>query len=63
MRAAWVRADRAADEVLAVRQRPDPVPAAGEVRVRLAVAGINPRAGAAATHHRVHPVNDREAGR
>jgi NADPH:quinone reductase len=43
MRAAWYERTGPAGEVLVVGERPDPVPAAGEVRVRLAVAGINPR--------------------
>jgi NADPH2:quinone reductase len=43
MRAAWFERTGPADEVLIVGERPDPVPAPGEVRVRLAVAGINPR--------------------
>jgi NADPH2:quinone reductase len=42
MRAAWYERTGAAD-VLVVGELPDPVPAAGEVRVRVAVAGINPR--------------------
>lgn len=42
MRAAWY--ERTGDpDVLVVGELPDPVPAAGEVRVRIAVAGINPR--------------------
>ena len=43
MRAAWYERTGAAAEVLVVGERPDPVPAAGEVRVRVAAAGINPR--------------------
>jgi len=42
MRAAWY--ERTGDpDVLVVGELPDPVPAAGEVRVRVAAAGINPR--------------------
>jgi NADPH:quinone reductase len=43
MRAAWYERTGPAAEVLVVGELPDPVPAAGEVRVRVAVAGINPR--------------------
>ncbi|SHJ90915.1 NADPH:quinone reductase [Pseudonocardia thermophila] len=43
MRAAWYERTGPAAEVLVVGDRPEPVPAPGEVRVRLAVAGINPR--------------------
>jgi NADPH2:quinone reductase len=42
MRAAWYERTGGAD-VLVVGELPDPVPDAGEVRVRVAVAGINPR--------------------
>jgi len=42
MRAAWYECTGDPD-VLVVGELPDPVPAAGEVRVRVAVAGINPR--------------------
>lgn len=42
MRAAWYERTGDAD-VLLVGELPDPVPAAGEVRVRVVVAGINPR--------------------
>jgi NADPH2:quinone reductase len=43
MRAAWYERTGAAADVLVVGDRPDPVPAAGEVRVRLEAAAINPR--------------------
>lgn len=42
MRAAWYDANGAAREVLRVSELPDPVPAAGEVRVRVATSGLNP---------------------
>ena len=42
MRAAWYEQQGAADEVLVVGDMPDPHPAAGEVRIRVAVAGVNP---------------------
>jgi len=42
MRAAWYERNGAASDVLAVGERPDPEPGAGEVRVRVAAAGINP---------------------
>jgi NADPH2:quinone reductase len=43
MRAAWYERTGPAADVLVVGDRPDPAPAAGEVRVRLAAAAINPR--------------------
>jgi NADPH2:quinone reductase len=43
MRAAWYERTGPAADVLVVGDRPDPVPAAGEVRVRLAAAAVNPR--------------------
>lgn len=42
MKAAWYEKQGAAHEVLTVGEMADPQPAAGEVRVRLAVSGINP---------------------
>ena len=42
MRAAWYEQQGPADEVLLVGEMPDPHPAAGEVRIRVAVAGVNP---------------------
>lgn len=42
MRAAWYEKNGPAREVLVVGERPDPVPAAGEVRVRVRVSGANP---------------------
>jgi len=43
MRAAWYERTGPAAEVLVLGDRPDPQPAAGEVRVRLVAAGVNPR--------------------
>ncbi|MFC4950689.1 NADPH:quinone reductase [Pseudonocardia sp. GCM10023141] len=43
MRAAWYERTGAAADVLVVGERLDPHPGAGEVRVAVAVAGINPR--------------------
>jgi NADPH2:quinone reductase len=42
MRAAWYERNGAAREVLQVGELPDPQPAAGEVRVRVAASGLNP---------------------
>ncbi|WP_431103037.1 NADPH:quinone reductase [Roseateles noduli] len=42
MKAAWYEATGAAREVLKVGERPDPIPASGEVRVRLHFSGVNP---------------------
>ena len=42
MRAAWYQRNGAAAEVLVVGDLPDPLPAAGEVRVRLYASGVNP---------------------
>jgi len=42
MRAAWYEKQGPAREVLTVGEMPDPHPRAGEVRIRVAVSGINP---------------------
>jgi NADPH:quinone reductase len=42
MRAAWYEKQGSAREVLVVGEMPDPRPAAGEVRIRIAASGINP---------------------
>jgi NADPH:quinone reductase len=42
MRAAWYEKQGPAREVLMVGEMPDPIPAAGEVRIRIAASGINP---------------------
>ena len=42
MRAAWYERNGPAREVLTIDELPDPAPAAGEVRVRIAVSGLNP---------------------
>jgi NADPH2:quinone reductase len=42
MRAAWYEKQGPAREVLVVGEMPDPHPAAGEVRIRIASSGINP---------------------
>jgi NADPH:quinone reductase len=42
MLAAWYDRHGAAADVLQIGELPDPEPAAGEVRVRLAVSGVNP---------------------
>jgi NADPH2:quinone reductase len=42
MRAAWYEKQGPARDVLTVGDMPDPVPAAGEVRIRVASSGINP---------------------
>ena len=42
MKAAWYEKQGPAREVLVVGEMPDPIPAAGEVRIRISVSGINP---------------------
>lgn len=42
MKAAWYSRSGAASDVLQVGDLPDPVPAAGEVRVKLVTSGVNP---------------------
>jgi len=42
MRAAWYEKQGPAREVLVVGEMPEPHPAAGEVRIRIAASGINP---------------------
>ena len=42
MRAAWYEKQGPAKDVLTVGEMPDPHPAAGEVRIRIAASGINP---------------------
>lgn len=42
MRAAWYERQGPAREVLVVGEMPDPQPAPGEVRIRIAASGINP---------------------
>jgi NADPH:quinone reductase len=42
MKAAWYEKQGPAREVLTVGEMPDPLPAAGEVRIRIAASGINP---------------------
>jgi NADPH:quinone reductase len=42
MKAAWYEKQGAAREVLMVGEMPDPIPNAGEVRIRIAASGINP---------------------
>jgi NADPH:quinone reductase len=42
MRATWYEKQGPARDVLVVGEMPDPVPAAGEVRIRMAASGINP---------------------
>ena len=42
MKAAWYEKQGPAREVLVVGDMPDPVPAAGEVRIRIAASGISP---------------------
>jgi NADPH2:quinone reductase len=42
MRAAWYEKQGPARDVLVVGEMPDPIPAAGEVRIRVAASGINP---------------------
>jgi len=42
MKAAWYERQGPPREVLVVGEMPDPIPAAGEVRIRVAASGINP---------------------
>lgn len=42
MKAAWYERQGPARDVLIVGEMPDPIPGPGEVRIRLAVSGINP---------------------
>jgi NADPH:quinone reductase len=42
MKAAWYERQGPAREVLTVGEMPDPIPGAGEVRIRIAASGINP---------------------
>jgi NADPH:quinone reductase len=42
MKAAWYEKQGPAREVLVVGEMPDPIPAAGEVRIRVAASGMNP---------------------
>src|SRR5215472_680555 len=42
MKAAWYEKQGAARDVLVIGEMPDPVPAAGQVRIRIAASGINP---------------------
>jgi NADPH:quinone reductase len=42
MKAAWYEKQGPPRDVLVVGEMPDPVPAAGEVRIRIAASGINP---------------------
>src|ERR1700751_556484 len=42
MKAAWYEKQGPGREVLVVGEMPDPIPAAGEVRIRVAASGINP---------------------
>jgi NADPH:quinone reductase len=42
MKAAWYEKQGSARDVLVVGEMPDPIPAAGEVRIRIAASGINP---------------------
>lgn len=42
MRAAWYEQNGEAKDVLVVRDRTDPIPVAGEVRVRVHVSAVNP---------------------
>jgi NADPH2:quinone reductase len=42
MKSAWYEKQGSAREVLVVGEMPDPVPAAGEVRIRIVASGINP---------------------
>src|SRR6201987_3322851 len=42
MKAAWYEKQGPGREVLVAGEMPDPIPAAGEVRIRVAASGINP---------------------
>jgi hypothetical protein len=42
MRAAWHEKQGPARDVLVVGEMPDPVPGAGEVRIRIAASSVNP---------------------
>jgi NADPH:quinone reductase len=42
MKAAWYEKQGPARDVLVVGEMPDPVPASGEVRIRIAASGVNP---------------------
>jgi NADPH:quinone reductase len=42
MKAAWYEKQGPAREVLVVGEMPDPIPAPGEIRIRVAASGINP---------------------
>jgi NADPH:quinone reductase len=42
MKAAWYEKQGSPRDVLVVGEMPDPIPAAGEVRIRIAASGINP---------------------
>jgi NADPH2:quinone reductase len=42
MKAAWYEKQGPAREVLTVGEMSDPIPVAGEVRIRIAASGINP---------------------
>ena len=42
MKAAWYEKQGPAREVLVVGEMPDPIPGAGEVRIRISASGINP---------------------
>jgi len=42
MKAAWYEKQGPAREVLVTGEMPDPIPAAGEVRIRVAASGVNP---------------------
>jgi len=42
MRAAWYEKQGPAREVLTVGEMPDPMPASGEVRIRVSASGVNP---------------------
>jgi NADPH:quinone reductase len=42
MKAAWYEKQGPPRDVLVVSEMPDPIPAAGEVRIRIAASGINP---------------------
>ena len=42
MKAAWYERQGPAHDVLVVVEMPERVPAAGEVRIRIATSGVNP---------------------